>query len=669
MSNNTKIIDSINDVELMDLNDKIILDVSGKRKVNYRKIAILIFAVTLSAFQIYTAIFGSFEGILQRMLHAFFAIPLLFLIFPMGKKKKDPRPQPKIWLAYDILLIVLSLSSVYYFISQYSRLVTRMAMASPVYQLDIIFGIIVIYVVLATARRSVGMAMPVLALVFVVYALFGKNMPGILMHQGLSFPRYIDTMVLYVEGIWGAAIGVISTYVFLFILFGAFLEMTGGGKFFIDLAYAVTGRSAGGPAKAAVVSSALMGTISGSAVANVVTTGTFTIPMMKKSGYKSHFAAAVEATASAGGQLMPPVMGAGAFLIAEFAGVPYAQVMLVSIIPALLYFSNVFINVHLEAKKLGLEGMPTERLPQFKKVMKEGWYNLLPIIILVLYLILGYSPMKAGANAIITTTVIWIITSLLNKGEQSWRKVFFDMGNQFIKTMERGAVNALPVIAACLTAGIIIGCISMTGLAIKFSSLLISFADGRIWMALIMITFASFILGMGLPTTTAYILLAVLAVPALRFMGVPVLVGHMIVFWLSQSSHVTPPVCVAAYAAAGIADANPIKTAFVAMRLGICIYAAPYIYAYTPILLRGTVLEVTWATIVAFIGLATISIAFEGFFTKHINIIERLIAGVGGLLTIVPERYTEIIGLILIAVFTLMQLMKKKGYTSTAALK
>ena len=603
------------------------------------KYVVTFFAVCLSSFHVYTALFGSFPALKQRPIHLFFGLPIILLLYPFRKKNKDKTT------IVDIALVLLSIASIGWIIIDYGRISTRMSLLSPVLPVDMFLGVVLIVLIIDAVRRTVGWPMASLGILALFYAYFGPYMPGDLMHRGLPFHRIVDVMYLEVQGIWGPPLGVIASFVFLFILFGSFLEYSGAGNFYIDLAYSLTGRSAGGPAKAAVVSSGFMGSISGSAVANVVTTGTFSIPLMKRTGYPPHYAAAVEAAASAGGQLMPPVMGAGAFLIAEFVGVTYFEVVKVSVIPAILYFFSVYCYVDLQARKLGLQGLSAEEVKSFGRVMKAGWYHLVPILVLIYFLVGGYSTMRAGISGIISCFIISVVVSLKHKKEKSWPVFIKTLALDLIAIMERGARNALPVIGACACAGIIVGVVVMSGIAMVFSSLLISVSQGILFVAIILIGIASLVLGMGLPTTSAYILLAVLAAPALGELGVPVLTGHLIVFWLSQDTHITPPVCIATYTAAGIARSDPLKTALTAFKVAKGMYVLPFLYAYTPILLNGKPMEIVDTVIFTAIGLMTVAISLEAYSYKPMNIVQRIILFAGALLMFYPNFYTHITGL------------------------
>ncbi len=614
-----------------------------KELSGFFKYAVTLLAVCLSSFHIYTALFGSFEALRQRSIHLFFGLPIILLLYPRTKKSQDKTG------IIDIALVLFAMISIGWIVFDYERIAHRMSLLSRVLPIDMILGTGLIILVIEAVRRTVGWPMASLGIIALLYAYFGPYMPGELVHRGLPFHRIVDIMYLEVQGIWGPPLGVIASFVFLFILFGSFLEHSGAGNFYIDLAYSLTGRSAGGPAKAAVISSGFMGSISGSAVANVVTTGTFSIPLMKRTGYPSHYAAAVEAAASAGGQLMPPIMGAGAFLIAEFVGVTYFEVVKVSVIPAILYFFSVYCYVDLQAKKLGLKGLSKDEVKTFGQVMRQGWFHLIPISVLIYYLVGGYSTMRAGISGIIACFFVWIFIAYKNRKDKRLSIFLKELGLDLVVIMERGTKNALPVIGACACAGIIVGVVAMSGIALVFSALLISASHGVLFLAIILIAIASLVLGMGLPTTSAYILLAVLAAPALGELGLPTLTGHLIVFWLSQDTHITPPVCIATYTAAGIAKSPPLKTALTAFKVAKGMYVLPFLYAYTPILLNGTPMAIIDTVVFTAVGLMSIAIALEGYSYKHHNPVERVIIFVSALLMFFPHIYTHITGLFLFA--------------------
>lgn len=615
-------------------------------------------AITFSVFQLYTAVFGVLDAMIQRSIHLSFGLCLIFLLYPTSKKWSRTKLHP-----LDAVLAVLGVLAPIYIVANYQVLVTRAGQTTP---FDLIAGIIGILLVLEAARRVVGIPMVIVALVFVTYAFIGPYIPGKLAHRGARVDTLVQHLYYTTEGIFGIPLGVSSTFIFLFILFGAYLERTGLGQLFIDLSNAVAGWTAGGPAKVAVLSSALMGTVSGSSVANVVGTGSFTIPMMKKLGYKGEFAGAVEATASTGGQLMPPIMGAAAFLMAEFTGLPYSRIIAGAAIPALLYYFGVWSGVHYEAKKLGLKGLSREDLPKFKRIMLDRGHLIIPLVAIIYLLVTGFTPMKAALWAIILS----ILSSMVRKATRI-------KPMEIIKGLEAGARGALGVIAATACAGIIIGVVTLTGLGLKLGSVLVEIANGNLLITLFFTMLTSILLGMGVPTTANYVITSTIAAPAIvmimaqragldPFAVAPahiILPAHRFAFYFGIIADVTPPVALAAFAGAGIAKANPMKTGVNATKLAIAAFLVPYIFVMSPqmLLFNVTPIGLIWMLITSLIGITAVSGAVNAWFRTHMNWIERIAAFAGGLLMIYPGLVTDSIGLGLCgAVFISQQIKYKK---------
>lgn len=624
----------------------------------FSKIFVAVVAVTLSTFQVYTAMFGSLEALKQRSIHLILALSLVFLLFPTIKNIK----RNKIGIE-NIVLLILNFVSIGWILYDFERIRLRVPLTSSISNMELVLGVILIILILEATRRTIGWPLPFLALLSLLYLYYGPQMPGVLMHRGMPFYRIVELMYLTREGIFGIPIGVTSTFVFLFILFGTFLKISGSGNFFIELAYALTGRSPGGPAKTAIIGSALMGTMSGSVIGNVVTTGTFTIPLMKKSGYPAYYAAAVEVAASAGGQLMPPIMGVGVFMMAEFTGVPYFEIIKVAFIPALLYFFSVYVSVHLQAKKLGLQGAKDFASVPFMKIIKQGYLHFLPLIVLLYNLIAGYSIMRSGVRAIICCFIIFtyitIKKELKNKNYKIiLKKLFFG----FLGVMEEGAKTALPVISACACAGIVLGVVSFSGIGLKFSSILISASGGNLFFLIILVGLASLVLGMGLPTSSAYIVCAIIAAPALREFGIPLLTAHLMVFWLSQTTHTTPPVCIATYTAASIAKAPPMKTALAALNLAKGLYIFPFLMAYRSILLDGSLFDVLGTIIAAILAIIVFAMSLEGYGYRKIALPERVLFFICGLMFLYTNIYINILGMIIFTILLIRQKTVKKDY-------
>jgi len=612
----------------------------GKR---IKAILITVVGVAMSIFHIYTAQFGVYSALVQRPVHLAFAFVLIFLLHPSKKEGRG-------WWIHllDGLFIVLSVISLIHLIVTFKEIVLRGGAAT---QLDIWLGGLLILFVLEGTRRVLGWALPIIASVFILYALFGKYLPGLWGHRGVNLESLISYQYLTTEGIFSLPLGVSATFIYIFILFGGFLVASGTGEFFIDFANSIAGHLKGGPAKVAVFSSACFGTISGSAVANVVGTGSFTIPLMKRLGYSPTFAGAVEAVASTGGQIMPPVMGAGAFIIAEMLGIPYIQVAIAAAIPAILYYFSLMYMVHLEAIRLGLRGLSKEERPNLWNTLKGRGYLLIPAILLIYWLIVGYSPMKAGFWSIGAVFVF----SFLRRA--TW------MGPmKLVEALKRGGTGCLEVVTACACAGIVIGVVTQTGLGLKFSTIVIEASKGFLPLALTFIAITSLILGMGVTTSAAYILTIILGGPVLVKLGVLPLAAHLFVFYYSCLSTITPPVALAAYAGAGIAGANPFSVGFTAMRLALIAYIVPYFFVFQPVLIwQGNFLNILWAFFTAVLGCIALGSGLMGQMLGPLGIFSRLLLVGGGFALIKPGIYTDLFGMVVLSVILVLQFLKKKN--------
>lgn len=601
--------------------------------------------IVFAIFQLYTATFGILDAHLQRAIHLAFGFILIFLLYPGRKSWSRSSMHP-----LDVLFAVVSAASALYIVVNYQELVLRAGMNS---ETDFIVGLIGTFMVFEAARRVVGWPMITVAFVFMIYAFFGPYVPGILAHRGVEVQEMFDHLFFTTEGIFGTPMGVSSTFIYLFILFGAYLETTGLGKFFIDIANAIAGWAAGGPAKVAVLSSGLMGTVSGSSVGNVAGTGAFTIPMMKKLGYRPEFAGAVEASASTGGQLMPPVMGAAAFLMAEFVGVPYFEVVKAAAIPALLYYVGVWLGVHYEAKKFDLKGTPREELPSFKKLFVEKGHLALPLIVIVYLLVSGFTPMRAALAA--------ILLSIVCASLRASTRITFKQG---VQGLIDGSMGVLGVLIACATAGIIIGVVTKTGVGLKVATALLDLSGGALLPAMFFTMITSLILGMGVPTTANYVITSTIAAPALVQMGVPVLAAHMFAFYFGIVADVTPPVALAAFAGAGIAGANPMKTGVHAAKLAIAAFIVPYIFVLSPelLMINATPFTVIYTALTAVLGMWGASIAMVGFCQNLLNIPQRLMFFLGGIGMIIPGEITDAIGVgLILAAYFWQKTNKNKG--------
>lgn len=601
-------------------------------------------AITFSVFQLYTATFGVLDAQLQRAVHLGFGLALVYLLYPTRKSWSRYKVHP-----FNVLLAVFGAATPAYIVMEYQHLVLRSGTVSGI---DLVVGLLGILLVIEATRRIVGLPMVCVVLAFLIYAFAGPYMPGVLAHRGLTIEQLVGHLYFTTEGIFGIPLGVSSTFIFLFILFGAYLESTGLGKFFIDLANAIAGWASGGPAKVAVLSSGLMGTVSGSSVANVVGTGSLTIPMMKKLGYHKDFAGAVEAAASTGGQLMPPVMGAAAFLMAEFVGVPYIDIVKAAIVPAFLYFAGIWLGVHFEAKRGNLKGIPRSQLLKIGTILRERGHLALPLIVIVYLLVSGYTPMRAALVAI----VLSILCSALRKSTRM-------KPIEIVRGLDRGARNVLSVLVACASAGIIIGVVTKTGVGLKLASGLLDLSGGLLLPTMFFTMITAIILGMGVPTTANYVITSTIAAPALVQMGVPVLCAHMFVFYFGIIADVTPPVALAAFAGSGISGGNPLRTGINASKLAIAAFIIPYMFVLSPVLLmiEGTAFDLLLTILTALIGMVALSSALIGYLADDCSTIERLVLIAGGLMMIKPGFLTDIAGFALFVVILFLQLKRRKS--------
>lgn len=625
---------------------------------------IQVVCIVFSLFHLYTAAVGQYPPQIQRSIHLAFVLVLIYLLYPAratGNKHKLA------W--HDILLACAGASVCGYIIWNYDTIVLD---AGPPTELDFIFGCAAIILVLEATRRIVGLPIVIVAAVFLLYAKFGNLIPGMLGHPGFSIRRIVGHMYLTTEGLFGMPLGVAASFVFLFILFGAFLHSTGLGKFFIDLALGAAGKYVGGPAKVAVLASGFFGTISGSSVANTVSTGTFTIPLMKSVGYRGSFAGAVEAASSTGGQIMPPIMGAAAFIMAQFLGVGYVEIAKAALIPACLYYLAVGFMVHMEAKRLGLKGIPKSRLPKPWIVLKQGGYLLIPIFVLIYLLIEGYTPLKSAYYCIITTIVISVVAN----NWKAWQgagpsnislpRALYDSNRMSLKdtlkAMENGGRLALGVSAACACTGFVIGVVTLTGVGLKLANAILALASGSFALTLVLTMLSSIILGMGLPTTAKYIVLATIAAPAIQSFGVPMLAAHLFIMYFGILADLTPPVALAAYAAAGIAKAEPNATGFMAVKLALAGFLIPYVFCYNPglLMIGATNLEIAFYVLTAAVGIASLSYACVGYWLRNLYIWERLLLVAAAITLITPGWMSDLVGFgIMVFVYILQKIFKR----------
>ena len=592
---------------------------------------------------VYMNLFANWDERVRRSLFVGIVIILSFLVYPAkkGSTKKNHIP------IYDIVLMVLGAGAYFYFVINFKTIIGH---ATRISQLEVIVGIIGILVLAETCRRVVGIPILCVATVFIGYAFYSG------LGAGRAFPQVLKSIVYNLfyttSGVIGTPIGVCSTYIALFILFGAFLEATGISEFFIQLANSLAGASTGGPAKVAVISSALCGMVSGSSVGNTVTTGSVTIPLMKKTGYKGEFAGAVEAAASTGGQIMPPIMGAAAFLMAEMVGIQYSEIAMRAIFPALLYFTGIFITVHLEAKRLGLKGIAKEDLPKFVPLFIRQGYLLIPLVTLVAMVMMGYTMSRSAVIA----TLLAILVSIPNKSTRM-------NPTRFVNALETGGKNTLSVAVACGIAGIIAGVVTMTGLGQILISAIVSVAGDRVIIALFLTMLTCIVLGMGVPTTANYIIMATTCAPILvNGMGINKIAANMFVFYFGIVADITPPVALAAYAGSAIAKSNPMKTALNASRLAIAAFIVPYIFAFNPAMLfiDADVVQVVIIIVTSLVGLTGVAGGLEGYMVTNMNPIQRILAVVGGLCLIIPGTVTDLAGIAIVGASVVWQLADKK---------
>lgn len=580
---------------------------------------LLALAVLLSVFQIWQGLTSTISATYFRPAHLTWVMVLIFLHYPLiknaGNEQKD-NPLVAAGRLMDLGLCALAVFCGYQIIQFDYNDINYLLFGLA--NMDLLAGTVFTLLLLEACRRTVGWVMVIIAGIFLAYSAFGDLLPGTLATKAYSLQELVQFQIFSSNGIFGSALGIAATTVFIFVLFGAFLEVTGAGKFFIDLAFAIAGKYRGGPAKAAVIASAGLGSISGSAIANTVTTGSITIPMMKRLGYKSEQAAGIEAAASTGGQIMPPIMGAGAFVMAQFTGVPYSDIMIASIVPALLYFFCTLLYVHIMACKLDLQTV--SRTEAVLKVMKQGAHFLIPLVLITALLLMGYSPLLVG----VAGCAAILVTAALRKPLRKDSRVSIP---KVIEGMKAGALLALPISAACGAAGIIVGVVGQTGIGLQFTQFVMALSGGYLFTALLLISLVALILGMGLPVTAAYIVLAVIAVPLLGDFGLPLLTSHLIIFWLSQTSNVTPPIALAAFAGAGVANANPMKASVEAFKLAAGLFVIPIMMAYTGLInTSGDLLGLAMATLQTVAIIVAMAMTVEGYLLRKLSAWERLIS-------------------------------------------
>lgn len=633
-----------------ELLEKYDLESNQRNPQNFMKYFIYFGLLAFTLFQVYTAIFGQFPAQIQRTVHLGFALTFVFLLFP-ASRKLSKRTIP----FYDYILAVIAIVVGSYWVINYDRLVQSLGQLQT---MDFYIGILAVIIVLEGARRAVGLPITIIAGLFLLYAFYGQYMPDFMAHRGQSLDSIVNLMFFSTDGILGTPLAVSSTFIFAFLLFGAFLVKTGVGEYFNDLAIAIAGKLTGGPAKVAIFSSALQGTISGSSVANVVTSGSYTIPMMKRLGYNKNFAGAVEASASTGGQLMPPIMGAAAFLMVEFIGrgVTYWDIAKAAAIPAILYFTGIWIMTHFEAKRLGLRGLKDEEMPDRSKVFKKI-YLLIPIVLIIILMMSGVPVIHAALYGIISCIIVGFINPDVKFGLK-----------EIIDGMVDGARSALAVAAATACAGIIVGVVVKTGLGLSLANSLVKLAGGSILLTLFFVMIASLILGMGAPTTANYVITSTIAAPAIIALLAPdvpasaaplivVLSAHFFVFYFGIIADITPPVALAAFAASGISGGDPIRTGVNSAKLAIAAFIIPYMIVFSPALLMidVTIWQILWVVFTAVMGMIAIGVGIIGYWYRPVSWIERIVLLAAGLAMIYPESLSDTIGLIVFGIMFVIQ--------------
>ncbi|MBQ9565521.1 MAG: TRAP transporter permease [Synergistaceae bacterium] len=594
-------------------------------------------------FQLYYTTFGVISAVNLRAFHCIFLLCFTFLLYPSYRSERRTRKLPPAW---DVLLIMLACFVFGYLVLNYPRIARNGGRLTPFELWVAGAGLLLAF---EAARRASG-NLTVLAAFFLAYNWFGQYLPGRLAHNGFTLKRVLSTMFWGTQGLLGTGVGVSATYIFLFVVFGAFLKYSGFSKFINDFSLTLVGRTPGGPAKVAVLASALMGMINGSAIANVATTGTFTIPLMKRTGYRKEFAGAVEAVASTGGQFCPPIMGAVGFVMAEFLGLSYTWVMLAAVVPAFLYYLGLLFAVHFEAKRLGLSGLSKENIPDAMKVLREQGHLILPLVVLIAVMSFGYTPLYAAVIAIFAT----VAASWLRRDTRmTWDKI--------VAAMTEGARGAIAVGVCCVIIGVIIGTVTLTSLGLNLGYLILSVVEGgSVYLTGFLVMVMSTILGMGVPGVAAYVIVQAVAVPVLIHVGVPALSAHLFCLIYACLSNITPPVAMSSYVAAGIARANQTVTGLLSVRLGIIGFIIPFFFLDNPILLLGaepsaTALGTAWAAFTASIGTVALVGGLEGWFLRRCSWLERLILIAVAPLMLYPGLMTDAIGFAVLMAVALIQ--------------
>jgi len=615
----------------------------GERRslTRIEKMFLLIIGSSLSIYQVWSVLYSKLDAINQMAIHLSFILVLTFFLYSFSKQIAQSRVQAVI----NYLFIGLAISAGTYYFIHAERIALRTVGVDGLTTLDIVFGLTFVLLVMEAARRTIGFSIVAVALVFIIYSLYGHLLEGTWYHYEMSPAEVLDHLAFSFNGLWGSPISVAASFVFIFVLFGAFLQRSGASEFFFKLSIAIAGRTRGGAAKIAIIASAFFGTISGSPTANVVTTGPFTIPLAMKLGYSRRFAAAVEAIASTGGSLLPPIMGSSAFLMAAVTGLPYGTIAIAALLPGILFYVSLFSVVHLEAIRLDLPRASEGEIPKVKDVLRSGSYHFLPVIMLVVFLFQGYSPSRTGVYGIITIVVLSWLTKKNRMGVQT-----------ILKSLTSGAQSAIPISTACATAGLVIAGIMSTGLGGKLNSIILSMTAGYLIPSLIIIMVMCIILGMGMPVAAAYVLTAMLAAPTLISLDISPLAAHLFIVYFSIISAITPPVAVASFAAAGIADVNPTKVSFEAVRLSLTSYIIPFIFVLNEaLIMNGTILQIIYAFMMTTIGIIVISSSLIGYLYRELNAGYRLLLFFCGICIAAPYVYLNVASIVCVAFVVLVE--------------
>lgn len=611
---------------------------------------IWLFAFAFALFHLYTAAFGVFQSIIQRSIHVGGGVTL-FLLLSIEKRLSGKGKKNLFAVALEWIMVLYVIFAVVYLVLSFDRIMDPLF---EITKLDIVIGLIFTAIVMEVTRRLMGLAIPMLALLFILYALCGKFFPGTWQHQGVGIDYVAEILFFSDRGLWGIVTGISASMIAVFMIFGGVLFATGGGKSFIDLSCSLTGASYGGAGKLAAVASGLFGMISGSAAANVATTGAFTIPLMKRLGYAPEFAGGVESSASSGGQIMPPIMGAAAFIMADSLGMKYNDIALAALIPSMLFYFGVIVSIHYESKKMNYRGLPPEEIPRLRDVLY--WRNsspiFVPLLVLIVYFAMGYTPVSCALRALIVAAVLYLALA-----PREFAKRVVTLLNALVEACK----DMLPILALIATAQIVLSMIGLTGVGIKFTDIIISLGRQNIILSGICAMIGTMLLGMGLPTVAAYLVAAAVMAPALIKLGVVPIAAHFFIFYYSIFAGITPPVCGTVYVGAAIANANWLKTAWVAIRLSIGAYLAPFMMLLSPaLLLVGTTMEVVQAVCTSTVGIFALSIGGMGYFIIGVSVVERLLFCVGGLLLVVPDGLTDILGVGCIALGMVSHLYRRK---------